>query len=95
MLSFQPIFNRGIFSNRKTCDDCRCELEKDGSPTDLIVYTRMGTKYFQHQNKKCKNRFCEKTFFYGYSTKHGAKKYDIDVLKGDYLGKFIEWYLAK
>ena len=31
-------------------------------------------------------RFCEKTFFYGYSTKQGVKKYDIDVLQGDYLG---------
>lgn len=83
---FLPAFvTWNIFSKRTTCDECRCDLEKDGSPTDLIVYTRMGTKYFQHQNKKCQNRFCEKTFFYGYSSKRGMKKYEADILQGDYL----------
>ena len=45
-----------FFSSRTVCDDCRCNLEYDGEPTDLIVYSREGTRYFQHKRKKCKNR---------------------------------------
>ena len=85
------------------CDDCGCELEYDGEPTDLIIYSRKGTEYFQHKRKKCKNRyildnsqivctqflsrFCNKSFFHGYSVKAGVKKYDADILNGEYLSK--------
>ena len=51
-----------IFSKRTTCDECRCDLEKDGSPTDLIVYTRMGTKYFNIRTRNAKIDFVRKPF---------------------------------
>ena len=51
----------------------------------MMVYSRSGTGYYQHQRKKCKNRFCNKTFFHGYTVKNGIKRYEENVLSGDIL----------
>ena len=92
-----------IFSQRNTCDECRCELKKMvlqqissfthvweldifniKTKTAKIGEILLLVCYLKNLNIFL--RFCEKTFFYGYSTKQGVKKYDSDVLQGYYLG---------
>ena len=64
-------------TDKTSCDECNCELvySKD-DPAEITVYTRDGTKFAQHFHKECPNRWCRKTFFYGYSVKKEKKVYE-------------------
>ena len=64
-------------TDKTRCDECNCELvySKD-DPAEITVYTRDGTKFAQHFHKECPNRWCRKTFFYGYSVKKEKKVYE-------------------
>jgi hypothetical protein len=68
------------------CDECKGALvESKDDPAEITIYTREGTKFGQHFHKECPNRWCRKTFFYGYSVKKDVKVYEPLNHKRDYL----------
>ena len=75
MASWQYCEN--LISDRSTCNDCKGDLvlSRD-DPAEVTLYTREGTKFAQHFHKECPNRWCRKSFFYGYSVKKDTKIYD-------------------
>ena len=71
-----------LITDRTNCEDCRGDLVASSDPpSEVTIYTRNGTKFAQHYHKECPNRWCRKSFYYGYSMKNGIKVYDTDSLK--------------
>ena len=48
-------------------------------PNEVTIYMRNGTKFAQHYQKECPNRWCRKTFYYDHTVKKGVKVYDTQM----------------
>ena len=71
-----------LLTDKTICDECKCDLILSNKPpAEITCYTRDGTKFAQHFRKECPNRWCRKTFFYGYTVKNGVKIYESDSLR--------------
>ena len=77
-----------LSSSNATCSICKTgKVVSVGRETQIVIYTRFGTKKGMHVEKRCNNRLlsCRGGFYYGYH-KVGATKYlDADILKNEYL----------
>ena len=58
-----------------------------GRETQLVIYTRTGTKRGLHVEKRCNNRTlpCRVGHFYGYTKVGSVKHMNDDVLNNDFL----------
>ena len=66
-----------FITDHTVCDECKGDLiDSKDPPAELTVYTREGTKFAQHFHKECPNRWCRKTFFYGYTIKNEIRVYE-------------------
>ena len=65
-----------LVTDQTVCDECKGGLvDSKDPPSEVTIYTREGTKFAQHFHKECPNRWCRKSFFYGYSIKNEIKVY--------------------
>ena len=79
-------YSDSLITDCETCDECKGDLIlSQEHSAEITIYTREGTKFAQHFHKDCPNRWCRKTFFYGYSVKNGIKVYDNLSTKLKYL----------
>ena len=70
-------YSDSLVTNAVSCDECLGSLVmSDNQPAEVTIYTRYGTKFFQHFAKVCPNRWCRKKFMYGYTIKNEEKIYD-------------------
>ena len=66
-----------LVTDKRKCDECNCDLvDSKDDPAEITVYTRAGTKFAQHFHRECPNRWCRKSFYYGYTVKKEKKVYD-------------------
>ena len=73
-----------LSSSNATCSICKTgKVVSVGRETQIVIYTRFGTKKGMHVEKRCNNRLlsCRAGFYYGYH-KVGATKYlDAEILE--------------
>ena len=75
-----------LVTDHTFCDECKGDLvDSKDPPSEVTIYTREGTKFAQHFHKECPNRWCRKTFFFGYSVKNKTKVYEPLNSKRKYL----------
>ena len=75
-----------LVTDQTVCDECHGDLvDSKDPPSEVTIYTREGTKFAQHFHKECPNRWCRKTFFYGYSVKNDTKVYQALNSRRKYL----------
>ena len=82
----EPVIS--LESSLSSCPVCQIgelkEVKREGK-TQMIIYTRDGTKLAEHKEKRCNNKSCRIGAFYGYISHGGDRIYMPDALSQDIL----------
>ena len=75
-------------SSLSSCPVCQIgtikEVKRSGK-SQMIIYTRDGTKLAEHREKRCNNRSCRVGAFYGYLSHGGDRIFMPDALSQEIL----------
>ena len=77
-----------LSSSAVTCDICKTgNVVKVGRETNIVIYTRSGTKKGLHVEMRCNNRSlpCRAGHYFGYVKVGTAKHIDSDALRNEFL----------
>ena len=77
-----------LSSSAETCSVCKTgKVVCVGRETEIVIYTRSGTKRGIHVEKRCNNRLlsCRAGHYYGYHKMGATKHLEADILKNEFL----------